>query len=200
MGGARGLEDVMARISLTPRKTLLLRIMSWYARRKFGRDLEPMLATGHNPKVLRSVMRFQMGVERWKALDASLTQLAMLASAARIGCSWCVDFGYWHADQLGLSMEKVSKVPAWREHREAFTPVELLVMEYAEQMSETEPTVSDAVTEALQDHLGEAAFVELTAVIALENFFSRTNSALGMTSQGFSESCAIQPVAVASEK
>jgi alkylhydroperoxidase family enzyme len=145
-------------------------------------------------------MRFQMGVERWKALDASLTQLAMLASAARIGCSWCVDFGYWHADQLGLPLEKVSKVPAWREHREAFTPVELLVMEYAEQMSETEPTVSDAVTEALMDHLGEAAFVELTAVIALENFFSRTNSALGMTSQGFSESCAIQPVTVASGK
>jgi alkylhydroperoxidase family enzyme len=190
----------MTRISLTPRKTLLLRLVGWGSRRKLGQEAVPVLAMGHHPKLMRSALRFQMGVARWKELDEGLKQLAMLTTACRIGCAWCVDFGYWHADHLGLPMEKISKVPAWREHREAFTPLELLVMEYAEQMTETEPTVSDAVAKELLDNLGEAAFIELTTMIALENFYARTNNALGLPSQGFSESCAIQPVTVASEK
>lgn len=184
----------MARISLNPRRTMAIRLASRIARRRYGKDMDPVLAAGHHPRVLRTMVRMQLGVERWRELDESLKHLAVMASAVRIGCTWCVDFGHWTADRLGLPMEKISKVPVWREHREAFTAVELLVMEYAEQMTETEPTVSDAVSKELLDHLGEAAFVELTTMIALENFRSRFNSAMGLTSQGFSESCAVQPL------
>lgn len=184
----------MARISLRPRRTMMVRLATWYARRRYGKDFDPLLAVGHHPRVLRTMARTEMGVARWKALDEGLKHLAVMVSAARIGCSWCMDFGHWEAERLGLPMEKVSKVPAWREHREAFTALELLVMEYAEQMTETEPAVTDAVAGELLAHLGEQAFVELTVMISLENFRSRINSALGLTSQGFSASCAVQPV------
>ncbi|USA01664.1 carboxymuconolactone decarboxylase family protein [Streptomyces lydicamycinicus] len=183
----------MARISLIPRRTLTLRLAEWYSRRAYGEVLQPALAMGHHPRVLRSYFSFESKVARWKALDPALKLLAEMASAVTIGCSWCVDFGHWHADRLGLPLEKVSKVPDWRAHEESFTELERLVMEYAEAMTATPPAVTDELAESLRRRLGDPAFVELTTMVAVENLRSRTNSALGLHSQGFSDACAIPP-------
>ncbi|MGG7571881.1 carboxymuconolactone decarboxylase family protein [Streptomyces sirii] len=181
----------MARISLTPRRTLTVRFAQWYSRRAYGKVMEPALAMGHHPRILRSYFSFENKVARWKALDPALKHLAELVSAAAIGCSWCVDFGYWQADRLGLPLTKISKVPAWRDHQESFTELERLVMEYTEAMTATPPTVTDELAESLRGRLGEAAFVELTMMVAVENLRSRVNSAMGLHSQGFSDNCAI---------
>lgn len=183
----------MARISLRPRRSVVVRLGEWYSRRRYGKVLEPGLALGHHPRVLRSYVRFEMSVERWRALDPALKHLAVMVTAARVGCAWCLDFGYWQAEQLGLPAEKIEKVPAWRSHPEVFTETERLVLEYAEVMTETPPAVTDELAERLLARLGEAAMVELTAMVALENFRSRVNSAFGLTGQGFSESCAVRP-------
>lgn len=181
----------MPRISLTPPRTLLNRIAAWYSRRAYGKVLDPGLAVGHNPRVLLTFVRQERGAARWNRLDQGLKYLAVMATAARINCSWCMDFGHWEADHLGLPMEKIAKVPQWRDHREDFGELELLVLDYAEAMTETEPRVTDELAAALVERLGEAAFVELTAMVALENFRSRVNSAFGLTSQGFSDACAV---------
>jgi alkylhydroperoxidase family enzyme len=181
----------MARISLTPPRTLLLRIGSWYSRRTYGKVLDPGQAYGHNSKVLLSYVRLEQAAAKWNKLDPGLKHLAVMATAARINCAWCMDFGYWVGHQQGMPVEKISKVPQWRDAKEAFTPAELLVMEYAEAMTETEPVVTDELAAALIALLGEAAFVELTAVVALENWRARVNSAFGLTGQGFTEACAL---------
>ncbi|AJT64897.1 hypothetical protein T261_3227 [Streptomyces lydicus] len=183
----------MARISLTPPRTLTLRLAEWYSRRAYGKVMEPALVYAHHPKVLRAYFAFEAKVGRWKALDPTLKHLAVMISSARIGCSWCLDFGHWEADRLGLPLEKISKVPEWRAHEESFTETERLVMEYAEAVTDTPPTVTDELAERLRRHLGDKAFVELTAMVALENFRSRVNSAMGLRSQGFSDSCAVPP-------
>jgi alkylhydroperoxidase family enzyme len=46
-----------------------------------------------------------------------------------------------------------------------FTPLEREVMEYAEAMSHTPPTVTDDLSHRLLDQLGAPALVELTAFI-----------------------------------
>ncbi|MGR3937513.1 carboxymuconolactone decarboxylase family protein [Streptomyces sp. BRA346] len=181
----------MARIPLAPPHTLLNRIGAWYSRRTYGKVLDPGLALGHNARVLLTYVRQERGAATWNRLDRSLKHLAVMATAARINCSWCMDFGHWEADALGLPMDKISKVPQWRDHREDFTELELLVLEYAEAMTETEPRVTDEQAAVLVERLGEAAFVELTAVVALENYRSRINSAFGLTSQGFSDACEV---------
>lgn len=181
----------MARISLTPPSTLFNRFGSWYSRRTYGKVLEPGQAYGHNPRVLLSYALLEQRVAKWNALDAGLKHLAVMATASRINCSWCMDFGYWEGGKIGLAPEKAEKVPVWRESREVYTDLELLVMEYAEAMTETEPTVTDELAAELVSRLGEAAFVELTVMVALENLRSRVNSAFGLTSQGFSESCQV---------
>lgn len=184
----------MARISFTPPRSLVLRLASWYSRRKLGAVMEPLLVAGHHPGVLRTVGIFEAGADRWKALDPTLKQIALMVSAARIGCAWCMDFGHWAAEEKGLPMERVRYVPVWRDHRELFTPLELDVMEYTEAMTDTPPRVTDDMFAGLLRQLDEKALVELTSLVAVENMRSRMNLAFGLTGQGFSDSCAVAPV------
>lgn len=179
-----------ARVPLEVPPTLFGRLMAWYSRRAYGDVLDNGLAMLHQRQVLRAVLGFERRVARWDRLDPELKTLAVMASAARIGCSWCMDFGYYAARTEGLAFERLREVPRWRES-EAFSPLERQVMEYAEAMTATPPTVTDELAAQLRERLGDAAFVELTMMVAVENERSRFTSALGLTSQGFSDRCEV---------
>jgi alkylhydroperoxidase family enzyme len=162
--------------------------MEWYSKRTYGKVLDPGRALARNPRVLRSDLAFERSVAKWNALDPDLKALAKMAASASIGCSCCLDFGYWVGRERGMAREKLLDVPRRRES-EVCTPLERDVLEYAEAMTATPPALRDELAERLRDHLGEPAFVELTAMVAVENLRSRINSALGLTSQGFKDSC-----------
>lgn len=89
-----------------------------------------------------------------------------------------------------LDLVKASQVPRWRESDE-FTPLERQVMEYAEAMTNTPPTVTDELSASLLDRLGPAAMVELTVFIGFANLSTRCNTAHGITSQGYSDACEV---------
>ncbi len=72
----------------------------------------------------------------------------------------------------------------WRESS-AFGELERIALEYAERMTYTGQKVDDALFGRLKEHFSEPQLVELTAAIALENFRSKFNPALGVESQGF---------------
>jgi alkylhydroperoxidase family enzyme len=65
------------------------------------------------------------------------------------------------------------------------------VMDYAEAVTATPPTVTDEMTEALLEDLGPRGLVELTAYIGFANLAARSNVALGVESQGFSADCEV---------
>lgn len=179
----------MARISLDPPKTLAYRAGAWLSRRRYGLMVDPGAALGHHMQVARSYALFELQVQRWRRLDHVLKDLAVMAAAAKIGCAWCMDFGYWESTALHhVPAEKVRAVPAWRDSG-VFTDLERLVLGYAEAMTDTPPSVTDEMVERLSAHLGEAELVELTAIVAVENLRSRINSALGLASQGFKDRC-----------
>ena len=113
-----------------------------------------------------------------------------MAAAVTVGCSWCVDFGYWIATSRGTEPAKLRAVPTWRDS-DLYSDLERQVMAYAEAASRTPPEVTDEMVAALRAHLDDAALVELTMMIAVENQRSRFNSALGLTSQGFRDRCEI---------
>lgn len=79
---------------------------------------------------------------------------------------------------------KVAELGGWRESG-AFSDLERVALEYAERMTYTGEKVDDALFGRLRAHFGEPQIVELTAAIALENFRSKFNPALGVESQGF---------------
>ncbi|MFV0126746.1 carboxymuconolactone decarboxylase family protein [Streptomyces sp. HMX112] len=182
----------MARIPLSPPRTLFFRVIEWYSKRAYGKVLDPALALGHNARVLRADLRFERAVATWNRLDRDLKALAVMASAVSIGCGWCLDFGYWESTRHGMDERKLRDVPVWRDS-DVYTPLERDVLEYAEAMTASPPTVGDELAERLRRELGEAAFVELTAMVAVENLRSRMNAALGLTSQGFRDHCELQP-------
>ena len=148
----------------------------------------------HNRRVLRAFFGFSAKSERWDACDRQLKSFAHMAAASTVGCSFCLDFGYFRARDEQLDMDKAREVPRWRESA-LFTPLERDVMEYAEAMSLTPPAVTDELSGRLLDRLGAPALVELTAFIAAANMAGRANVALGIASQGFSDACGLPPLA-----
>jgi len=80
--------------------------------------------------------------------------------------------------------ERLAAVAQWRDSA-LFSKAERVALAYAERMTITGQKVDDAFFEQLKRHYNEAQIVELTAAIALENFSSKFNPALGIEAQGF---------------
>ena len=166
------------------------------AKRMWGAVPDNAYVLWHHKPVMRATFAHEQRIARWKALDPHLKTYAVMASAGVIGCSWCLDFGYFMAREDGLDLAKVREVPRWRES-EVFSELEREVMAYAEAMTFTPPTVTDEMVAALDEQLGHEAMVELTMMVAIENERSRFNAAMGLASQGFSDVCEL-PLAIPS--
>ena len=148
----------------------------------------------HNQKVLMAMGGLGGKLKKWDACDEQLKTFAHMAVASFIGCTWCLDYNYFEAHNKSLDMDKAREIPRWRVS-DAFTPLEREVLAYAEAMSDTPVTVTDEMVESLRVQLGNAAMVELTAVIAFANFTTRPNVALGIESDGFAAACGLKPLA-----
>lgn len=178
------------RIPKAPLTGMYGHLVKRFSRKLLGEVPEPAEVMWHNKAVVRSSMAFGQKVQKWDQLDANLKSFAHMAVASMVGCAWCLDFGYFHTHNEGLDEAKASEVPRWRESS-VFTPLERDVMDYAEGMTVTPPRVSDELFERLLAELGAAAMVELTSWVAFANMATRTNSTLGIESQGFSKACAL---------
>jgi len=169
-------------------------IVKRMSRRMFGQVAEPVEVAWHNRKVLDFSFTVGRKAQKWDRCDADLKSFAHMAVASLVGCSWCLDLGYFTAANEGLDLTKAREVPRWRQS-DVFTPLERDAMEYAEAMTQTPPTVTDELSARLLAQLGAPALVELTAYIALANLYTRSNTALGIESQGFAAACQLAPLA-----
>jgi AhpD family alkylhydroperoxidase len=164
------------------------------SRRMFDEVPDALGVVWHNRKVLNFSFSVGRQIQKWDTCDPDLKSFAHLAVASLVGCSFCLDFGYFAAHNEGLDVAKAREVPRWRES-DVFTPLERDVLAYAEAMSQTPPTVTDELSARLLAALGPAALVELTSYVAVANFMARGNVAMGITSQGYAASCQLPPLA-----
>lgn len=164
------------------------RLLKAFSRRMFGDIPEPAEVYWHQPQVLKDLFGLGRKADKWSECDPNLKSFAHMAVASLVGCSWCLDFGYFHAHNEHLDVARAREVPRWRES-DVFTPLEREVMAYAEAMSHTPPTVTDEMSARLLAQLGAPAMVELTVWIAFANLYTRANTAAGIESQGFSAAC-----------
>jgi alkylhydroperoxidase family enzyme len=182
----------MAHVTLIARPRRLLGKAAFaYGKRRFGRDVEPVQAAAHHGGVLAAAGLVETAAELgWKKLGHPLALLAVQATSGAIGCTWCIDYGYYELLQEGIDPAKVRDVPRWRES-DVYDEKERAVLEYAEAASATPAVVSDDLVAHLHKHFSEPEIVELAAWVALENYRSRFNAGLGLHSQGFSDSCRV---------
>jgi AhpD family alkylhydroperoxidase len=160
------------------------------SRRRYGHVLGPLAVTAHHPLLLAGYSTFELALERADRIDRRLEELAATRAATMTGCPFCIDFASALLAKLGFTEQQLRDIPRWRESA-SFSDDERLVLEYAEGMSETPVVVTDELFERLRARFDEAAIVELTASIALENYRGRFNHAVGLRSEGFCELPAI---------
>jgi alkylhydroperoxidase family enzyme len=191
VGGADGASPAdggVGRLGPPPRG-LLARGMRSYMRRRFGSELAPFDAYLHHRRLLYGYSAFETSTERSHRVDERLKLLAEMKAAAVVGCEWCMDFGSKLSRDAGVPDRQLRELPLYRES-DAFDELERLVIDYAAAMSRTPSEVDAGLVERLRERFDDAQLVELTNVIAIENFRARFNHALGFEPQGFSEGAA----------
>jgi alkylhydroperoxidase family enzyme len=172
-------------------KGVVPKLAARYARRRFGRDVEPVGAASHHSGVLVAGGLFETAADKgWPKLDRHLMLLAVQAAAGAIGCSWCIDFGYYEGLPKGLDPAKVRDVRRWRDS-DVYDERERAVLEYAEAATTTPVVVADELMDRLHSMLSDVEIVELASWAALENYRFRFNAGLGLHSQGLSDSCRV---------
>ena len=154
------------------------------ARRSVGKVPEPFEVMAHHRKLYLGYCGLELAAEHSHQLDARLKALGEMKAALMAGCEFCIDIGAALSYRAGITERQLRELPNYRES-DAFTELEKLVIEYAEGMTSTPVQVSDELFAQLREHLSEKQLVELTSVIALENYRARFNWAFGIGSQGF---------------
>ena len=86
--------------------------------------------------------------------------------------------------QAGASDDKIREIERFATSAH-YAPAERAALAVAEAMTITGQKVTDELFAEVRRHFSEDQVVELTAAVALENFRSKFNVALGVESQGF---------------
>ncbi|MQA28185.1 MAG: carboxymuconolactone decarboxylase family protein [Micromonosporaceae bacterium] len=169
-------------------------VMKKMSKKMFGEVPDALGVMWHHRPALKASFGLGRKAAKWNECDKDLKSYAHMAVASLIGCSFCLDLGYFQAHNEGLDVAKAREVPRWRES-DAFTPLEREVLEYAEAMSQTPPTVTDELSARLLEQLGAPGLIELTTWVAMANQMARGNVALGIEAQGFAAACGLAPLA-----
>lgn len=165
---------------------LFVKLVYWFARRRLGRVPTPLGIMAHNTAVLSAVVGFELGLDRARAVDVRLKELATVKTALLVGCRFCIDIGTSLARSHGVSAAALLDLPYY-ETSPIYTPLERRVLDYTVAMTSTPMVMPKALVEHLQSALGVPALVELTAAIAWENHRARFNHAVGAQEEGFSD-------------
>lgn len=168
------------------------------AKKRLGVVPEPFAISAHHKGIMAGQTAFELALERSHRVEERLKDLATLKAATVVECEFCMDIGSHLARRSGLGD---AELLALADHRssDVFSDVEKLVIDYADAMTRTPLGVTDDLVAALHEHFDERQIVELTGVIAWENFRARFNGAMGCGAQGFSEgSVCARPASAAS--
>jgi alkylhydroperoxidase family enzyme len=163
-------------------KGLKLRLLYWMSRRQFGVVPTPLKVVAPRfPAVLKLSMGLQ-GFERKLRLPAELRLLVGAVVSSINGCGFCLDLKHMMAVRKDLSLAKFNALPQ-RQASPLFSERERAAFRYAEEVT-VQRRPRDETFEALRRHFAEWEIVELTYVIALENFVNLGNIPLGLGSDG----------------
>ena len=184
----------MARIAGVPPQEAnrFVRLAYKAAARRFGEVPEPFAVVAHHPRLLVASAVAETAAEKASTvLPANIREIAVYRVAWTVGCSWCVDFGTMLQRLDGLDIDRLKDIGDYATSPR-YSDDERAAIAYADAMTATPIEVTDEQVQDLVDRFGHAGVVELSFQIGLENQRARTNSALGITDQGFStDSCRV---------
>lgn len=163
---------------------LLTRLVYRIARRGYGRVPLPLQVTARSPWVFRGYVACEYGLDHARSLDRGLAELVSTRVAQLADCPFCVDIGSALARRARVPQAKLDALGS-SHAGDTYTPLEALALEYASAMTATPQGVTDELVARLRESLSDEQVVELTAVIAFENYRARFNAAMGIGPEGY---------------
>jgi alkylhydroperoxidase family enzyme len=152
---------------------------------QMGTVITPLkVAWARLPEGLRLVYEMNKLDDRL-TLDPELHLLVKTFVATLNGCAFCRDIAMAEAPDEDLPPDKLDALLQY-ETASAFDDAERAALTYAEEATR-DVAVADETFEALRTHFGEREIVEITYLVALENFYNRMNRPLGIGSDDLCE-------------
>lgn len=162
----------------------LTRLVYRIARRGYGRVPMPLQVTARSPWVFRGYAAYEYALDHARSLDRGLVDLISTRVAQLADCPFCMDIASALARRDGMPQAKLDALGS-ADADGVYSPLESLALEYASAMTATPQGVSDELVARLRELLSDEQVVELTAVIAFENYRARFNAAMGIGAEGY---------------
>jgi alkylhydroperoxidase family enzyme len=100
-----------ARIPAAPITGPFGALVKTFSRKKLGKVPDSLGVMWHHRRVLTTLGAMGGKTQKWNACDPGLKSIAHMAVAAKVGCSFCLDFGYFQAHNERLDLDKAREVP-----------------------------------------------------------------------------------------
>jgi uncharacterized peroxidase-related enzyme len=143
---------------------------------QYGPFLNQVKIFAHRPPALKHIMGMLMEMADEQVLPKRYLEIALVVVSKLNECRYCVAH---HAPRLieqGLPPESVAAI--LEPEVPGFDEVDLLVRDYAVQVTNNFQYIRDKIFDDLKQHFTEEQIVELTLRTALCGFFNRFNDAL----------------------
>jgi len=143
---------------------------------QYGPFLNQVKIFAHRPPALKHIMGMLMELADEQVLPKRYLEIALVVVSKLNECTYCVAH---HAPRLieqGLAPESVAAI--LEPEVPGFDEVDLLVRDYAVQVTNNFQYMRDRIFDDLRQHFTEEQIVELTLRTALCGFFNRFNDAL----------------------
>ena len=143
---------------------------------QYGPFLNQVKVFAHRPPALRHIMGLLLELAGEQILPKRHLEIALVVVSKINACRYCVAHHTPRLIEQGLTPEAVADILA--PVVPGFDEVDLLVRDYAVEVTNNFQYIRDGIFERLRRHFSEEQIVELTLRIALCGFFNRFNDAL----------------------
>ena len=126
----------------------------------------------HSPLTLETFMMFYKTLMKG-TLDGKLRELAYIKTSVVNECAYCAEAHKGVARKIGINEDQLQAINSY-ETSNLFTPLEKLVMKYAEELTKTAKS-SDGLVQELKKHLSEEQLIELNVTVGTANLTNRFN-------------------------
>jgi len=126
----------------------------------------------HSPLMLETFSMFYKTLMKGM-LDGKLRELAYIKAAVVNDCAYCAEAHKGVARKIGITEDQLQAINSY-ESSSLFSPVEKLVLKYAEELTKTAKS-SEGTVQELKKHLSEEQLVELNLTVGTANLTNRFN-------------------------
>ncbi len=171
-----------------------IKIFSWAAKKKLGKDLLlPKLLAWYPKAAASSGLMEALAAGGNKTVSKRMLKLIRIQASLSVSCPFCVDMNALEYEKAGITGEEAEAViNGLADACESLSEKEKTALEYVRRISATPVDMSGGFPEKINAYFTEKETVIIASTAAQVNYWSRLIRALGVPAAGFTEYCRIK--------